>query len=269
MQLYDNLKILWYREGMHLLDSHCHIDLPVFKNDLDETLRACKEAGVHEMILPGVCQSGWHNLLKLCTAEVGLFPAIGLHPMYLRHHTEAHLDELSQHIQNSPVIALGEIGLDYFVKDVDHNKQQELFESQLQLAQSASLPILLHVRKAHDQVLATLRRNPFNQGGIVHAFNGSLQQAGQYIDMGFKISFCGTVTYDRATKIRRLAVDLDLRDMVIETDSPDLPPAPHHGERNEPANLIEVVDCLAELRDQPREDIAAVTRENARTLLGL
>lgn len=254
---------------MQLLDSHCHIDLAVFKDDRNHLLEQCRALGIVEMILPGVRQSYWKNLLQLCQQEEGLFPAIGLHPMYLRHHTPDHIIELAQHIDQGTPVALGEIGLDYFVTGVDHALQQELFETQIQLATRAKLPVLLHVRKAHDQVLATLRRHHFDQGGIVHAYNGSLQQAKIYINMGFKISFSGTVTYDRAKKIRRLAVDLDLQDMVIETDSPDLPPSSHHGERNIPANLIDVVDCLAVLRKQDRTEIGAITRENGRNVLGL
>lgn len=221
------------------------------------------------MILPGVYQARWQNLLALCTREENLYPAIGLHPMYLAHHTADHLTELATHIACEPLVALGEIGLDYFIEDVNHEKQQELFEAQLQLAKTSKLPILLHVRKAHDQVLATLRRHHFSQGGIVHAFSGSLQQAKIYINMGFKISFCGTVTYDRAKKIRRLATELDLADLVIETDSPDMPPAQHHGERNVPTNLIYVVKCLAALRQQPEELIARSTRQNSKNVLGL
>lgn len=254
---------------MQLLDSHCHIDLPVFKDDLPELLKSSRDSGVSEMILPGVCQSGWQNLLKLCAREPGLFPAIGLHPMYLNHHTPDHLRELAHHIASKPLVALGEIGLDYFVTGVDQQKQQELFEAQLQLAKINRLPILLHVRKAHDKVLATLRRHHLPNGGIVHAFSGSLQQAKQYIEMGFKISFCGTVTYDRAKKIRRLAQDLDLHDIVIETDAPDLPPARNHGERNVPANLFQVVECLATLRGQSKELIGQVTRKNGQQVLGL
>ncbi len=252
---------------MQLLDSHCHIDLPIFKDDLPELLKSSRDSGVTEMILPGVCQSGWRNLLALCAREPGLFPAIGLHPMYLHHHTPDHLQDLAQHIDHKPLVALGEIGLDYFIPGLDQQKQQELFEAQLQLAKINKLPVLLHVRKAHDQVLATLRRSNFANGGIVHAFGGSLQQAEQYIEMGFKISFCGTVTYDRAKKIRRLAQELDLNDIVIETDAPDLPPACCHGKRNVPANLLQVVNCLARLRKQAKEDIGATTRENARNLL--
>ncbi len=221
------------------------------------------------MILPGVCQSGWQHLLELCGHEADLFPAIGLHPMYLQHHRQQHVEELAAHIDAAPLVALGEIGLDYFIEGVSHSKQQELFEIQLDLAHKAKLPVLLHVRKAHDQALATLRRRHFPHGGIVHAFNGSRQQAEQYRGLGFKLSFCGTITYDRAKNIRRLATALDLKDIVIETDSPDMPPASQHGERNIPANLPDVVQTIAELRGVPAEVIATATTKNAREVLNL
>ncbi len=228
-----------------------------------------RQAGIATMVLPGVCRSGWQHLLELCTRNSPLLPAIGLHPMYLDHHTQGHLVELAEHINSAPLVALGEIGLDYFITGVSHRKQQELFEAQLALAQKASLPILLHVRKAHDQVLATLRRRHFPHGGIVHAFSGSQQQAEQYIGLGFKISFCGTITYDRARKIRRLAQELKLEDIVVETDAPDMPPASHHGERNVPPNLLEVVRTVAELRGESVEVITRATTANAGAILRL
>ncbi len=252
---------------MQLIDTHCHIDLPIFEDDFFEVLGAARQASITKMILPGVSGSGWQRLLDLCSKEEDLLPAIGLHPMYLAHHSKEHIDELQSHMDSQPLVALGEIGLDYFVEGVNRDKQQELFETQLQMAKKAKLPVLLHVRKAHDQVLATLRRSNFSHGGIAHAFNGSMQQAKQYIGLGFKISFSGTVTYDRAKNIRRLATTLDLSDIVIESDAPDLPPASHHGQRNTPANLALVLDCLAELRQQPKEVIASATSENTRTLL--
>jgi len=167
------------------------------------------------------------------------------------------------------LVAIGEIGLDYFVKDANRSAQQELFEAQLGIASKATLPVLLHVRKAHDQVQATLRRLHFEEGGIVHAFSGSLQQAEQYIKLGFLISVCGTITYDRATKIRSVATALPLSSLVLETDSPDISPVSHHGERNSPEYLSEIALSLARLRGLSGRRIAEVTSNNARMILAL
>ncbi len=200
--------------------------------------------------------------MDLADREQDLFAAIGLHPMYMQMHSQEHLEELDVHAQNGNLVGVGEIGLDYFIKDGDRRAQQHLFETQLEIAEHYGLPVLLHVRKAHDQVQATLRRKKFSHGGIVHAFSGSLQQAVNYIKLGFKISFGGTITYDRATKIRAVASSLPLESIVLETDAPDIPPRTHHGERNSPEYLPLILHALAELRPEPVAELAAQTTRN-------
>ncbi len=254
---------------MQLIDTHSHIDLHHFKHDFQEVLGRARMAGVIAQVLPGVCRSWWDNLLNLCTVEPDLFPAIGLHPMYLSMHNPGHLDELQRYAQKGKLIAIGEIGLDYFVKNSNPKKQQDLFECQLEIAAQSQLPILLHVRKAHDQTLAALRRKHFSTGGIVHAFSGSLQQAKQYIKLGFLISFGGSLTYDRARKIRSIAQTLPLENIVLETDAPDIPPVAHHGERNLPEYLPQILAALAEIRSEPIEELASRTTENAIRVLNL
>ncbi len=218
-------------------------------------------------IIPGVVRAGWERILQVSHTEPDLFPAIGLHPLYLSHHGRNDLDKLRQHALTGNLVAIGEIGLDYFVKNADRSVQQELFEAQLGIAREAKLPVLLHVRKAHDQVQATIRRLKYTGGGIVHAFNGSFQQAEHYIKLGFLISVCGTITYDRATKIRSVAAALPLTSLVVETDSPDIPPATHYGERNYPEFLPEIVSALAALRDEDEALLVEQTNANARRLL--
>jgi len=188
---------------MELIDTHCHLDITTFAGRFDNLLKNARQAGVSQMVLPGVDRDGWERMMTLCRQEEGLFAAPGLHPMYLPHHRPQHLEELSALAAGGKVVAIGEIGLDYHVPDLDRTVQQQLFEQQLSIAAASGLPILLHVRKAHDQVLATLRRKRFPHGGIVHAFNGSLQQACQFINLGFVIAICGTITYDRARRIRK------------------------------------------------------------------
>ncbi len=218
-------------------------------------------------VLPGVVRSGWERILYLSRTEPDLFPAIGLHPLYLALHGKNDLDELRHYALAGKLVAIGEIGLDYFVKNAKRSAQQELFETQLAIATESRLPVLLHVRKAHDQVQATIRRLRYTGGGIVHAFNGSLQQAEHYIKLGFLISVCGTITYDRATKIRSVAAVLPLTSLVVETDSPDIPPASHHGERNCPEFLAAIVSSLAALRGEENSFVVKQTNENARHLL--
>lgn len=249
---------------MELIDTHSHIDLPIFADDFQDILRRSRKAGVVAQILPGVHREGWERILSLAVTEKDLHPAIGLHPMYLQYHGADDLDVLRSHARAGKLKAIGETGLDYFKKDSDRAAQQELFEAQLAIASESRLPVLLHVRKAHDQVQATLRRKHFDCGGIVHAFSGSLQQAQHYLQLGFLISVCGTVTYDRARRIRSVAAELPLESLVLETDSPDIAPAAHHGERNCPAYLPEILCSLAALRKESMEQIAKQTTANAR-----
>ncbi|MBU0960157.1 MAG: TatD family hydrolase [Proteobacteria bacterium] len=254
---------------MELIDTHSHIDVDVFFDDWQEVLCRARGVGVIGQVLPGVYRAGWERLLLLCSKENDLYPAIGLHPMYLQYHGRQDLDALRMHAGRGELVAIGEIGLDYFIEDTNRAAQQELFEAQLAIAAEARLPVLLHVRKAHDQVQATLRRLRFSGGGIVHAFSGSLQQAEQYLKLGFYISICGTVTYDRATRIRAIAAEIPLQHMVLETDAPDIPPVSHWRQRNSPEYLTEILSALAELRGDAKEEIALQTTKNARNLLGL
>lgn len=254
---------------MELIDTHCHLDVGIFSQRHNELLNRARAAGVVNMILPGVVQAGWSRLLDICRQEPDLFAAPGLHPMYLSHHAPEHLEELETVLQRSSIVALGEIGLDYYLTSADRAAQQQLFEQQLRIAQKEHLPLLLHVRKAHDQILATLRKLHFTHGGIVHAFNGSYQQAKRYIDFGFGIAVGGTITYNRSKRIRKVAAELPLSSLVLESDAPDIPPAAHQGETNLPEYLPQILEGLASLRSEPAESIAQSTSANARRILGL
>lgn len=224
---------------------------------------------MRKMILPGVDQAGWQRIMTLCSQEEGLYAAPGLHPMYLAQHHPRHIKDLEQLAGSGKIVAIGEIGLDYYMPGLDKAVQQDLFEQQLAIATTAGLPLLLHVRKAHDQVLATLRRKRFANGGIVHAYTGSLQQAHQYLKLGFVISICGTITYDRAQRIRKIAVKLPADALVMETDAPDIPLASHRGEDNLPQYLPEVLATLAALRGESIEMVARYTMANAQRVLAI
>ena len=254
---------------MELFDTHCHLDVSEFAADRDAVLARARAAGVTRMVVPAVDAAGWPGLLELCRREQGLYPALGLHPIYIDAHREEDIDELRRLVEQEGPIAIGEIGLDFYVKGLDRERQQRLFERQLQIAEEFQLPVLLHVRKAHDQVLATLKRMKFSQGGIAHAFNGSRQQAEQYLEMGFKFGFGGMLTYERSTRLRALASELPLGSLVLETDAPDMSPATHHGERNSPEYLPQVLAVLADLREQGADALAAKLMANSRDILRL
>ncbi len=254
---------------MELVDSHCHLDFPAFDLDRQAILARCKKTGIKTIIVPGVIQAGWEGLLSLCSRHHGmLYPALGLHPLFLAQHKKNDLPELARQVRHHRPVAIGEIGLDYYTPGQNRILQLNYLESQLDIAEDAGLPVILHVRKAHDAVLGCLRRRRL-KGGVAHAFNGSRQQAEQYLELGFKLGFGGAVTYPRASRLRRLAQQLPLDALILETDAPDMAPANHHGERNQPDFLPEIVNALADLRDEDPLAIATRTTANAKQLFKL
>ena len=253
---------------MNLIDTHCHIDIEEFDTDRAAVLRACRQQGVSHIVVPAIQRRSWDQLLSLCDQEPNLYPALGLHPIYVDHHQESDLDELAAYLDANKVVAVGEIGLDYYIESLDRDRQQFFFEAQIRIALEHKLPVLLHVRKAHDQILSTLK-NTGTHGGIAHAFNGSLQQAQHYIDMGFKLGFGGTMTYAHSSKIRMLARELPLESIVLETDAPDMTVASHHGERNSPAYLPECLSALAEIRNMPEAVLVQQLKINTTAVLAL
>lgn len=251
-----------------LIDTHCHLDVEEFDPDRAQVLAAARAAGLVGIVIPAIHAAGWPRLLRLCATAADLYPVLGLHPVYLAQHRPEHIADLERALADSRPLAVGEIGLDFCQEGLDPARQQALFEAQLVLARSAGLPVLLHARKAHDQVLATLKRLRV-RGGIAHAFNGSLQQAGKYLDLGFCLGFGGMLTFERSLRLRPLARALPIEAIVLETDAPDLTVATHRGSRNSPAYLPEVLSALAEVRDADPAELAAQTTRNAREVLGL
>lgn len=253
---------------MELIDSHCHIDVADFDADRREVLQKCRELGVTRMVVPAVLAATWDSLLQLCTQEPGLYPALGLHPVFLDQHQDQDLSHLERYVAQQHPVAIGEIGLDFYIAELDRQRQQHLFDAQLEIARTADLPVILHVRKAHDQVLHSLRRIRV-RGGICHAFNGSLQQAHQYLELGFKLGFGGMLTFERSHKLHQLARELPLEALVLETDAPDMTVASHRGERNSPEYLPECLTALATLRDENPAQVAAQTCANVCAVLNL
>ncbi len=251
-----------------LIDTHCHLDVAEFDPDRDQVLAEARAAGLIGLVIPAIHAAGWPGLLRLCVDKPDLHPALGLHPIYLDRHRPEHIADLERALSETRPLAVGEIGLDFFQPGLDPARQQALFEAQLALARDSGLPVLLHTRKANDRVLATLKRLRV-RGGIAHAFNGSLQQAGQFLDLGFKLGFGGMLTFERSLKLRPLAKALPIEAIVLETDAPDLTVAAHQGSRNSPAYLPDVLTALAQVRDADPAELAAQTTRNACEVLGL
>ncbi|HED12470.1 MAG TPA: TatD family deoxyribonuclease [Gammaproteobacteria bacterium] len=253
---------------IHWIDSHCHLDLAVFDLDRALVLKRAQALGVRQLVIPAVTRRGWSQLLHCCTASPALYPALGLHPMFQDEHTKEDLIALERALDDPTVIAVGEIGLDFHKPVPDRSTQQDFFRCQLAIAHQASLPVLLHVRKAHDVALSILRQADVC-GGIVHAFNGSLQQARQYNDLGFKLGFGGMLSLPQSRKLQRLVRDLPLATLVLETDAPDLSGFGHQDQRNSPEFLPEYGRCLAQLRGLEPAALADIVCSNTCDVLRL
>jgi TatD DNase family protein len=245
-----------------LIDTHCHLDAAEFDGDRVAVIDAARLAGVGGFLVPAVGTMNFDGVAALTAANPDCRHAFGIHPMYVAQAREAHLDVLRQRLTNGSAVAVGEIGLDGFVPDGDMPLQQHYFEAQLKLAREFDLPVLLHIRRAQDEILRSLRRHPV-RGGIAHAFNGSRQQAEFFIKLGFKLGFGGAMTYSGSRRIRELAANLPLSAIVLETDAPDIPPAWCSGRRNDPENLARFARELADLRGMTVEEVIAATGRNA------
>jgi TatD DNase family protein len=262
------------------IDTHCHLDAPEFDADRDAVVARASAAGVGLMVLPAVAADHFDTVRALAHRH-GLAYALGLHPLWLEQAGDDDLgrlqDALRQHRDDPRLVAVGEIGLDHFVPGQDVQRQQHFYAAQLRLARDAGLPVILHVRRSADALLAGLRRTGV-VGGIAHAFNGSAQQAQQFVELGFRLGFGGAMTHERALQIRRQAAELPAQALVLETDAPDIPPAwlyrtaaeraqrPGQG-RNEPAELPRIGATLAALRGLAVDEAQALTTANALSAL--
>ena len=251
-----------------LIDSHSHFDVAQFDDDRHAALARARDAGVTRQILPAIALSGFEKLRALCAAERGLFPAYGLHPLFLSEHKLGDLDELEKWIAREKLIAVGECGLDFYVPDLDPDMQRAYFERQLELAREYDLPVILHARRALDDVSAAIRRIGHLRG-VVHSFSGSVEQARQLWKLGFHIGIGGPITYERAHRLRNIVATMPIEFLLLETDSPDQPLCGHQGHRNEPARLVDVCETIAKLRDVGPDEIAKATTRNCERLFGL
>ncbi len=250
-----------------MIDSHCHLDLPCFDAQRAEISARCLALGVEAIVVPGITAGAWPKLLETCATDKMLWPALGLHPCFLCDHSVTDVGHLERLVDREQLCAVGEIGLDFFRGRERAQEQIELFSAQLEIAASAQLPVLLHVRRAHDEMISLLRGAGFSLGGVVHAFSGSLVQAQRYIDIGFKLGFGGTITYPRATRLRHLITQLPIDQIVLETDAPDMAPAFARGEHNSPENLPGIAAVIADLVGISNSSLTAITTRNTKELL--
>jgi TatD DNase family protein len=249
-----------------LIDTHCHLDAAEFDVDRNEVIENGRQAGVSVIVVPAVEAANFDSVIALSRQQPGCVYALGIHPMYVDRADDRDLDHLelalSTHIDDPALVAVGEIGLDFFVEGLDRDRQARFFQAQLELARRFELPVILHVRRSQDIILKHLRKAGVS-GGIAHAFNGSAQQAEAFLALNFALGFGGAMTFERALRIRALAQDLPASAHVLETDAPDISPSWIHRQRNEPAQLAGIARCFAGLRGMAIDAAIAQTAANA------
>jgi TatD DNase family protein len=251
------------------IDTHCHLDAQEFDADREAVVARARAAGVTMMVLPAAHVAHFEAAAG-AAQRYGFAYALGLHPLWLEGAQPQDIERLRQAaraaLADARFVAIGEIGLDYFVPDADRARQQWFYREQLRVARELGLPVILHVRRSADDLLKELRRIEV-PGGIAHAFNGSAQQAQQFVERSFKLGFGGAVTYEGSLRIRRLATELPAHAIVLETDAPDIPPQwlrrASGPLRNEPAELPRIAEVLARLRGVDAAELAALNRRNA------
>lgn len=254
-----------------LIDSHCHLDDASFDRDREEVIQRARSAGIQAIIIPAVATDNFDAVRNLANQFDGGFYALGIHPMCVHRSRFEELDLLAQAVEaamfDPRFVGIGEIGLDFFIKEIAEGKQREkqehFYNEQLKLARRFDLPVILHVRRSQDIILKYLRRYD-DLRGIAHAFNGSEQQANQFIELGYLLGIGGAMTFERAKQIRRHAKNYDLSHYALETDSPDISPSwlGAHSTRNAPEQIRGIAEAFAELRGQSFAEIEKQTGEN-------
>jgi len=261
-----------------LIDSHCHLQDPKFGSGVDDVVRRAREAGVTAMVVVGYDMQSSHRAVEIADSYENVYASIGVHPHDAKTLRPADIEELGGMADSARVVAIGEIGLDLFRNLSPHDEQDRAFQQQLDLARSLRLPVVIHSRDADAETFAVLaeyekaaradwpKDRPL---GIMHCYAGNLPLALQYIDLGFVISIAATVTYPAAVKTRTVAKGIPLRWLAVETDSPYLPPQDKRGKRNEPANVREVAQYIADLRGETLAAVCDGTATTTARLFGL
>jgi TatD DNase family protein len=264
MQLFDS----------HYFDSHCHFDFAAFDQDREQVWHECNALGVQQLIIPGVEAAQWQTAATIAEQHKNIFIGIGVHPHWIQKDVMAndvvnYLSQMHEQLHNNihpkKCVAVGECGLDSFI-ETPMDLQQQVLDVHLQLAQTAELPLIIHCRKAHNELFEQLKNHNLPTGGVIHAFSGSYELAARYWSLGFRLGIGGTVTYERAKKTREAVKQLPLEAILLETDAPDMPLSGKQGERNSPINIIQIAQTIAELRGETLATIAAQTTRNAQTL---
>ena len=254
---------------MTLVDTHAHLDSPQYNQDREQVLSRALSAGVTTVITVGTDIQSSRQAVAIAHGHQGVYAAVGIHPHDAAQSTADDLKELESLCQKPSVVALGEMGLDFYRNLSPPARQRDVFVAQLELAKRLQKAVIVHDRQAHAETMAVLREQGAGLRGVLHCFSGDADMAWQAIRMGFYISIAGPITFQNARRLQELACQLPLESLLIETDCPYLAPHPHRGQRNEPAYVRLVAQKVAALRELSLEQVAAATTQNARQLFEL
>lgn len=270
---------------MEFFDSHCHFDFVEFDEDRDALWNACQQSGMIGLIIPGTDPTQWQKAEMMSCTYSGIYYSVGLHPWFIKDAFNTDLLKNNQEYDQEQImsfckqfrqqlmaaakktncVAIGECGLDAMI-EMPMFLQQIMLDVQLQVANELSMPVIIHCRKAHNEMMQSLRAQKIKAGGIIHAFSGSIDLATQYWSLGFRLGIGGTVTYERANKTRETVKQLPIEAMVLETDAPDMPLSGQQGQRNSPINIPEIAQILANIRGESLANIAQQTTANVKKL---
>lgn len=255
---------------MRLFDTHCHFDFEPFFSGFSAHMKEAQRHGVERFLIPSIGPSNWQKIANISCQYPSIYYALGFHPYFLDNDSPQHFTELETLLCGSDTacVAVGECGLDAMI-DVDMGLQEMLFIKQVELASQLKKPLVLHARKTHNRLIQLLKNHRFTEGGTLHGFAGSFEQAKQFIDLGFYIGVGGVITYPRANKTRSAIAKLPLDSLVLETDAPDMPLSGHQGEDNHPKMLGAVLSCLSELRGESTSEIEKAVWKNSRLAFGI
>ena len=251
-------------------DSHCHLDFKEFDAHRDELIEQCAKADIHRFIVPGITAKTWPRVLQLCSTYKAALPSLGLHPWWIDKATPEDLLLLEQLLDKhkNTIVAVGEIGIDGGLNKGEQNiaKQSQYFVQQLNIAKQHNLPVIVHHRKSHHLIIPLLQKIALAQGGVIHAFSGSYQQAKSYIDLGFKLGIGGTITYPRASKTLKAVSRIPLEHIVLETDAPAMPLNGFQGQHNSPINIPIIFEQLCKIRQESVAEIKQQIEQNIESL---
>jgi TatD DNase family protein len=253
-----------------LFDTHVHLNADQYKDDLEEVIERAQSAGVEYMVVVGFDRETIQKAMEITEKYDFIYASVGWHPVDAVDMKPEDLEWIQELASHPKVVALGEMGLDYYWDKSPKDVQQEVFRQQIRLARKVNLPIIIHNRDATEDVVRILKEEKVEEvGGIMHCFTGSLEVAKQCMDMNMYISFGGPVTFKNAKKPKEVAVQIPLDKLLIETDCPYLTPHPYRGKRNEPSYVSYVAEQIAELKEMDYEELARKTTENAKKLFGI